>query len=211
MLTYIGGTKTLGQNEDGFATLAFDIGGHRYGDMADEVFKLLEAQNVPTHRIAYKPSTATMTIVRAEYMPRLEWHCHWRAHNNLLHTYKLRRPLRLGEPFVNPCIEIISKTDRQPMSLTMVGGFGILPGNQAHCFGMLTNSVVDILHAAFLERGLDLWHVRLEWAVHPEKNTPMLVDAISPLECIASLVGSPHVLSDAEVADQFLNSSQQIQ
>lgn len=211
MLTYIGGTKTLSQNEDGFSTLTFDIGGPNYGSMADEVFKLLEAQNVPTHRIAYKPSTATMTIVRAEYMPKLEWHCHWRAHAAMCNRFKLVCQVQLGQPFVNPCIEIISKTDRSPMSLTMVGGLGVLPGNQAHCFGMLTNSVVDILHAAFLQRGLDLWHVSLEWAVHPEKNTPMLVDAISPLECIASLVGSPHVLSDAEVADQFLNSSTKVQ
>lgn len=209
-LTYMGGTKTLSTNEEGTSTLAFDIGGAPYAQMAATIFDLLKQQNVPSHILAYNENTCTMQIVRCEQMPKLEWHWHCRLHDELYKRFKYLRPT-IGAYLINPAMEIVTKQDRNLVSLTMVGGLGFLPGNQAHCFGLMSNSVVDILQGIFRQRGLDLWHVRLEWGVNPLDNTPMLVDAISPLECICSLNGSDQVLFDAEVADQFLNSSQQIQ
>ncbi|RWR12535.1 phosphoribosylaminoimidazolesuccinocarboxamide synthase [Siminovitchia fortis] len=201
-LVYEGKTKTVFELEDGNYLLkfkddvtgedgVFDPGANTVGltiegagktglRLTKFFFELLEKKGIPTHFVNANIEDATMTVKPAEMFGNgLEVICRYRAVGSFLRRYGMYA--EEGQE-LDGFVEVTLKDDARqdpPISEDALAMLGILSHDEYKRLKELTREIGAIVKAELLEKGIDLYDIKLEFGRAGDNKEITLIDEIS--------------------------------
>lgn len=143
-------------------------------------FELLEEHGIPTHFVSSTTEDATMIVKKADmFGDGLEVICRYRAVGSFLRRYGAY--CKEGE--ILPAItEVTLKDDERndpPISKETLAALNIIDEDIYEKMIDLTKKVTSIVYDACMDRGLELYDIKLEFGLDPTTGNIMLIDEIS--------------------------------
>ncbi|WP_291439765.1 phosphoribosylaminoimidazolesuccinocarboxamide synthase [Desulfovibrio sp.] len=175
--------------------------------MASAIFEeLAEKNGVFTHMIAYDLPSLSMDVRRGTmFNPGIEWIARWVCTGSFLRRYGMVPGVHDGMRFADPVFEITLKDDAAGDPLIVPSALVALGVVDARTMNALLDSnakAMQAIHAMFAARDLDLWDIKIEWALDA-KGAPMLIDEVSPGCCRAFDMKTKKRVSGIELAERF--------
>jgi len=230
-LLYRGKTKDVYEKEPGVLHLAFsdrvtkndageiDPGGNTLAIdpvpgqaeacllMSSAIFDEIQRKNIAfTHMLSYDLASLSMNVRRARlFSPGLEWIARWVCTGSFMRRYAMVPGIRDGMVLPNPVFEVTLKDDAAGDPLIMpaaVTALGIVDSKTMDELWAKNQAVMQIIHAMFAARKLDLWDIKIEWGLD-ENGRPLLIDEISPGSCRAYRAGTRERVQGLVLAEFF--------
>lgn len=230
-LIYHGKTKDVYDNGEGGLRLLFtdrvtknaagevDPGGNTVAEhtepgqgeacllMASAIFsELAEKHGIATHMLACDLPALTMDVRRGVmFAPGIEWIARWVCTGSFLRRYGMVPGAHDGMRFAAPVFEITLKDDAAGDPLIVPSALVALGIVDATAMDALLDSnarAMQAIHGMFAARGLDLWDIKIEWALDA-RGAPMLIDEVSPGCCRAFDMQTKKRVSGAALAERF--------
>lgn len=174
--------------------------------MSSTIFKALTGQGLRTHMLDYDLKALTMTVKKAQlFTPGLEWVARWVCTGSFLRRYSMIEGIHDGMRFAEPVFEITLKDDDAGDPLIVpsaIVALGIVGAKGMEKLQAANTQALKAIHAIFDERGLDLWDIKIEWALDTD-GTPLLIDEVSPGSCRAFKKGTKERVSGVTLAGYF--------
>ena len=174
--------------------------------MSSTIFKELARQGLRTHMLDYDLEALTMTVKKARlFSPGLEWVARWVCTGSFLRRYAMVPGIEDGVRFAEPVFEITLKDDDAGDPLIVpsaIVALGIVDVKSMEALEAANRQALKGIHAMFDGRGLDLWDIKIEWALDSD-GTPLLIDEVSPGSCRAFKKGTRERVSGVALADYF--------
>lgn len=176
-------------------------------EMSAYIFEKITANKVArTHMLSYDLDKLSMDVSNVElFSPGLEWIARWVATGSFLRRYSMIKSIYDGMPLKNPVFEVTLKDDATGDPLIVypaISALGILNEKSLSKLVEKNENLMSFIHELFLSKGLDLWDIKVEWALDKAGN-PILIDEISPGSCRAFKKGTKNKVSGLELATFF--------
>jgi len=140
------------------------------------------------------------------FSPGLEWIARWVCTGSFMRRYAMVPGICDGMILPNPVFEVTLKDDAAGDPLIVpaaVTALGIVDSKTMMDELWAKNqAVMQIIHAMFAARKLDLWDIKIEWGLD-ENGRPLLIDEISPGSCRAYRAGTRERVQGLALAELF--------
>lgn len=174
--------------------------------MSSTIFNALTAQGLRTHMLDFNLEALTMSVKKARlFTPGLEWVARWVCTGSFLRRYGMVPGISDGMRFAEPVFEITLKDDEAGDPLIVpsaIVALGIVDAKSMDRLQAANRQALKAIHAMFAERELDLWDIKIEWALDGD-GTPLLIDEVSPGSCRAFKKGTTERVSGVALAEYF--------
>lgn len=167
------GANTVGMQMEGSGLAALRMTTHFFEKINDET-------DIPTHYISTNINKKTLTVIDAQMFGNgLEVICRYRAVGSFLRRYGAY--CEEGQQ-LNGLIEITVKDDKRhdpPISKDALIELNILNESDYKLIKEYAKKIATMVKAAFANKGLDLYDIKLEFGRHKGTGEIMLIDEIS--------------------------------